>query len=125
MMPCTAPDSTTARQRPGVPRRVRSGQEQPVFPTTELNTHLVQEPPATPPGFPMAQFLREEWGEFDVPLAQGLVTDHNTALVQQFLNIVLAQGKPVVEPKGVLDDAQRKTVSVGLAVSHRGSAYCG
>jgi hypothetical protein len=56
----------------------------------------------------MAQFLGEEWRELDVPLAQGLVTDHNAALVQQFLNIALAQGKPVVEPEGVLDDDHRE-----------------
>ena len=47
-------------------------------------------------------------------------TDHNAALVQQFLNIALAQREPVVEPKGVLNDAQWKTVAVGRAVSHRG-----
>ena len=40
-------------------------------------------------------------------------TDHNAALVQQFLNIALAQGKPVVKPKGVLDDAQQKAARRG------------
>ena len=73
----------------------------------------------------MAQLSGEEWGEFDVPLAQRLATDHYAALVQQFLNIALAQWKPVVEPEGMLDDAQWKTVSVGLAVSLRELAYRG
>ena len=53
------------------------------------------------------------------------MADLNAALVQQFLNIALAQGKPVVKLKGVLDDAQRKTVSVGLSISHGQLAYCG
>ena len=66
----------------------------------------------------MPQFLSEERCELDVPLAQRFVAHLNAALVQQFLNIALAQGKPVVEPKGMLDDAQRKTVSVGLSISH-------
>ncbi len=101
------------------------GPPQPVFFARHIDTHLIQEPPATPPGFPVAQLLGEEWGEFDVPLAQSLVTDHYAALVEQFLNIALTQWETVVEPEGVLDDAQWKTVSVGLAVSHRELAYCG
>jgi len=59
------------------------------------------------------------------PLAQGFVTDENAVLVQQFLNIALAQREAVVEPESVLDDAQRKPMAVRLAVSHDGSAYCG
>ncbi len=37
-----------------------------------------------------------------------LVTDLNTALVQSFLDITLAEGKAVGEPKSVLNDAQRE-----------------
>ena len=81
-------------------------------------------PPGTPAGFPVPQFFSEERCELNIPLAESFVTDDNAALMQQFLDIALAQGKPVVEPKGVLDDTERKTVSGGLAVSHRGSAYC-
>jgi len=81
---------------------------QPVFPATDLDAHLIQEPSGTPPGFPMAQLLSEQRCELDVPLAEGLVTDNNATLVQQFLDITLTEGKPVVEPEGVLDDAQGK-----------------
>jgi hypothetical protein len=98
---------------------------QPVFLTTDLGAYLIQVPSGTLPGFPVTELFGEERRELDIPLAEGFVTDDNAALVQQFLNIALAQGKPVVEPKGVLDDAERKSVLVGLTVSHGPSAYCG
>ncbi len=111
---------------------------QSVFPPTELDTPLVQEPSGTPPGFPMAELFGEERGKLDVPLAQGFVEEWRphgrpfttiltfwAALVQQFLNIALAQREAVVEPDSVLDDAQRKPpMAVRFAVSHEGSAYC-
>lgn len=71
----------------------------------------------------MAQFLGQEWGELDVPLTEGLVTDLNTTLVKQFLNVPLAEGEAVVEPQSVADHAQGKTVAVGLPVSHSSAAY--
>lgn len=51
------------------------------------------------------------------------MTDLNTTLVQQFLNVPLAEGEAVVEPEGVADDAQGKTVAVGLPVNHGSPAY--
>ncbi|GGO38098.1 hypothetical protein HNQ08_003657 [Deinococcus humi] len=54
----------------------------------------------------MPQLLSEQRCELDVPLAEGLVTDNNATLVQQFLDIALTEGKPVVEPEGVPNDAQ-------------------
>ncbi|BDP43745.1 hypothetical protein DAETH_37140 (plasmid) [Deinococcus aetherius] len=37
----------------------------------------------------MAQFLGEERREWDVPLSQGLMADHDAALVEQFLHLTL------------------------------------
>ena len=71
----------------------------------------------------MSQFFGEEGGELDVPLAQGLVAHLNSALLKQFLNVTLAEGEAVIEPESVLDDAQRKTVAVRLAISHGRLAY--
>jgi len=62
----------------------------------------------------MAQFLSEERRELDVPPAEDFMADLNAALVQQFLDIALAEGKPVVKPEGLLNDAERKTVTVSL-----------
>ncbi|GGO40935.1 hypothetical protein HNQ08_005361 [Deinococcus humi] len=96
---------------------------QPKFFATNLDTHLIQEPPGTPPGFPVSQFFGEEGGEPHVPLAERLVTDSYTALLEEFLDITLTEGEAVVQPKSVLDDAQRKPVAVRLTVSHGRSAY--
>ncbi len=71
----------------------------------------------------MAQFLGQEWGELDVPLTEGLVTDLNTTLVKQFLNVPLAEGEAVVEPQGIPNDTQRESMSIGLPVSHSSAAY--
>ena len=47
----------------------------------------------------------------------------NAALVQQFLDIPVTQGKVVVQPDGVLDDTHWETVAVRLGVGHGQSAY--
>ena len=91
---------------------------EPVFNSTNDNVHLIQMPPGTPTGFPVTSFLSQEWGEFDVPLAKGFVDDVNSSLVEQLLNITLAEREAVVEPQGVPNDTQRKTVTIGLTVSH-------
>ena len=51
------------------------------------------------------------------------MTDLNAALVEQFLNVSVAQGKAVIQPNRVLDDCHRETVAIGFRVSHGGSAY--
>ena len=89
----------------------------------DLDADLVQMPSRTPAGFSMAQFLGQEWGELDVPLTEGLVTDLNTTLVKQFLNVPLAEGEAVVEPQGIPNDTQRESMSIGLPVSHSSAAY--
>ncbi len=69
----------------------------------------------------MAQFFRQQRAEFDAPLAQRFMADLYAALVQQLLDIPIAQWEAVVEPDGVLDDGHWKTVAVGLEVGHGGS----
>jgi len=103
--------------------RVINGPPQPEFFAPDLDADLVQEPLGTSPGFSVPQFLSEERCELDVPLAERLVADLDAALLEQFLDITLAEGKAVVEPKGVLDDAEWETVAVRLTISHGTSAY--
>ena len=80
---------------------------------------------------PVAQHLGEKRRELHVPVAKGFVeewrphgrpfttmADDDAALVQQFLDVSLTERKSVGEPEGVPDDAERKTVSVRLAVRH-------
>jgi hypothetical protein len=94
----------------------------PVSNAVHARTHLVERPPGTPTGFPVAQVFSKEGSEFDTPLTEGLMTDLNAVLVQQFLHVSVTQGKAVVEPDGLLDDGHRETVAVGLGVGHGGSA---
>ena len=64
------------------------------------------------------------------------MADLNAALVEQFLDIPVTQGKTVVQPNGVLDNGHRKAakrrqrrcfgqeaVAVRSRVGHGGSAY--
>ena len=97
----------------------------PVSNAVNSRTHLVQMPPGTPSGFPVIQILRKEGSEFDAPFAQGFVTDHNAAHVEQFLNIPVTQGKSVVKPDSVLDDGHGEAVAVRFRVSHGRPAYPG
>jgi len=55
---------------------------QPVPDAVNARTDLVQRPPGTPSGFPVAEVFSEERAEFNTPFAEGFVTDHNAALVQ-------------------------------------------
>ena len=80
-------------------------------------------PPGTPPGFPVAQVFCEQWTELDAPFAESFMADLNAALVQQFLDISIAERKMVIQPDGVLDDRHREAVAVRLGIGHVGSAY--
>ena len=51
------------------------------------------------------------------------MTDVNSSLVEQLLNVTLAERKAVVQPKSVSNHAQWKAVSIGLPVSHGSAAY--
>jgi len=68
-------------------------------------THLVEMPPGTPTGFPVAQVFCEEGCELDTPFAEGLLADLNPALVQEFLHVPVTQGKSVIQPDSVLDES--------------------
>jgi len=85
--------------------RVVDGPPQPEFFALDLDAHFIQEPPGTPTGFPVPQFFGEERSELDVPLAQGLVADLDATLLEELLNITLAQREAMIQPKSVLDDA--------------------
>jgi len=98
--------------------RIIDGAPQPEFFTTDLNADFTQKSPGTPSGFPMPQFFGKERGEFNIPLAKRLMTALDPALLEQFLNITLAQRKAVIEPESILDDAERKMVAVRLTISH-------
>jgi len=82
----------------------------------DTRTHLVQVPSGTPPGFPLAQVVCEERAEVNASLAEGLMADLDAALAQEFLHVSVTQGKAVVQPDGVLDDAHGETVVVRLGV---------
>jgi len=103
--------------------RVVDSPPEPEFPPPDLEADLVQNPPGATAGLPMPEFFGEAGGELDVPLAQRLVAHLNAMLLEQFLDVTLAQRKAVIEPECVLDDAQRKSMAIGLAVSHGRSAY--
>ena len=66
----------------------------------------------------MTQLFSDERREFDAPLPEGVVADLNAALLEQFLDISVAEREAVVEPDGVLDDAHREAVAIGHGVSH-------
>ena len=90
---------------------------QPVVDPTHDNMHFIQMPPGTPTGFPVTQLLGQEWGKFDVPLVERIVADVDSPLVEQLLNVTLAERKAVVKPQGVPNHAQWKAVSLGFTVS--------
>ena len=58
------------------------GSPEPMSDAIDARADLVYMPPGTPTGFPVAQVLSEERSELDTPLAEGLVADLNTTLVE-------------------------------------------
>jgi hypothetical protein len=91
--------------------RVVDGTPEPEFFAPHLDANLVA----------VSQFFSEEGCELDVPLAQGFMADLNSAFLEQFSDMTLAEGGVVREPESLLNDAQRKPVSVGFAISYEGS----
>ena len=51
--------------------------------------------------------------ELDAPEADGFVSDRNTPLGQEILDIPVAEIESVVEPDCVTDDVRRKSVAFG------------
>lgn len=85
--------------------RVINSPPSPEFLAPDLDADLIQETSGTGSGFPMPKVLREERSKFDVPLAQRFIADLDTALLEEFLNVTLAQREMMVEPERLLDDA--------------------
>ena len=94
-----------------------------MFESADDNAHFIEMPAGATTWLPLAQVFGEEWGKFDVPLAERFVTDLNSTLVKQFLHISLAEWEPMVQPQGVSDHAQGETVTIGLPVTPGSPAY--
>ncbi len=58
----------------------------------------------------------------NAPFVEGLVADLNAALVQQFLDISVAEREAAIQPGRALNDRHRDTVEVRFRVSHGRSA---
>jgi len=95
----------------------------PVSTALDGRTHLVEMPPGTPPGSPVAQVFSEEGSKLNIPFAKCFVADLNPALMEQFLHVTVNQGEAVIKPNGMLNDDHRESVAVRLGVGHDGSAY--
>jgi len=80
------------------------GSPQPVPDAIHARTYLIQKPAGTPSGFPLAQVFSKQRAKLQTPFAKGLVTDLNTALVEQFLDVSVTEGEAVIQPDSVLDD---------------------
>ena len=52
-----------------------------------------------------------EWPEFQNPPTDRLIAHRQSALIQEILDIPVAQGEPEVEPDSVPDDIWRKSVA--------------
>ena len=61
-------------------------------------THFGQMPSGSPSGFPLTQVIGNEGAEFNAPLAEGFMADFNPALMQQFLNVTVAERETVIQP---------------------------
>jgi hypothetical protein len=72
--------------------------------------HLVQVPPGTPTGFPVAETLGEEVTELDAPSANGLTRHGDAPFQQEFFDIPIAQAEAVIEPDGIADDCEGEPV---------------
>lgn len=91
---------------------------QPVGDPSGPHVHFIQMSPRTPSGFSVAHFLSQQGSKFDAPLPQGLVADCDPAPLKEFLHIILAERKRMVEPQGGADDTQGKSMTVQLLAAH-------
>ena len=71
----------------------------------------------------VTQSFSEQGTELDAPFAQSLMADLNSALMQQFLDIPITQGKAVVQrADGVPNNCHGEAMAIRLGVSHGRSA---
>jgi hypothetical protein len=74
--------------------------------------HLIQVPLVTRSGPPTAQLVGVGLPELGAPAPDRFVTDHDTALQHQFLDVAEAEREPVVQPHAVVDDLARVAVAL-------------
>jgi len=87
---------------------------------THDHVHLVQRPPGTPPGFPVAQVLSEFTTEIDAPGVDGFAGHFDPPLKQQPFDVPITQGRAVGQPDGMADDRKRESVPWKLLVAQHG-----
>src|SRR5215470_8630847 len=72
--------------------------------------HFVEVPLVTWLGASMLQPIRVVLPKLQTPLADGFMGDVDTAFVQQFLHIAVAQGEAIIEPDAMADDLPGEAV---------------
>src|SRR5438128_5585681 len=80
--------------------------------------HLVEMPAIARPRTAAPQPSCDNRPEFQHPAAHRLVRDIEPALGEKLLHIAVAQGKPEVQPDGVLDDDRGKAMAAVRDISH-------
>ena len=97
-----------------------NGSPEPMGYAAHNHVHLIQMPPGTPPGFPVAQVLGELAAEIDAPGANGFARHFDAPLEQQLFDIPVTQSIPMVKPDGLTDDRKRESVPWKLLVGQHG-----
>ncbi|BDP43787.1 hypothetical protein DAETH_37560 (plasmid) [Deinococcus aetherius] len=96
------------------------GSPQPVFDPADVHVHFVEMPARTPSGFSLAQSLGKEVAELDAPRQDRFTGDANSSFQQQFFDIPIAEREAVVQPHGIADHGERKTIAGELLTAgHR------
>lgn len=85
---------------------LQGGSPQPVVDASDIHMHVVEMPPRTPTGFPVAQALGEQVTEGDAPGADRFPGHADPTFQQQFFDIPVAQREPVIPPDGVADHVE-------------------
>lgn len=85
---------------------LQGGSPQPVGDASDIHMHVVEMPPGTPTGFPVAQALGEQVTEGDAPGADRFPGHADPTFQQQFFDIPVAQREPVIPPDGVADHVE-------------------
>ncbi|BDP43742.1 hypothetical protein DAETH_37110 (plasmid) [Deinococcus aetherius] len=70
---------------------------QPVGDAPDIHAHLIEVPPGAAPRFPVAEVLGKKVAELDAPGPDGLAGDGDAPLQQEFFDVPVAEGKPVVQ----------------------------
>ncbi len=88
-----------------------NGAPEVVAPPSDVNKDLVHVPRADRARLPALKHPGKTLTEFEAPLPDGLVGDHNATRSKQFLYISEAQGKAEVRPDGMTDNFVWVTVA--------------